>query len=63
MLNWILSASLLILVVIALRYLLRGKLHPAAQYALWGLVLLRLLLPFSIARTACGVWNCHGVQM
>ena len=51
MLNWILSASLLILVVIALRYLLRGKLHPAVQYALWGLVLLRLLLPFSIART------------
>ena len=51
MLNWILSASLLIAVVIALRYLLRGKLHPAVQYALWGLVLLRLLLPFSIART------------
>ena len=51
MLNWILSASLLILVVIVLRYLLRGKLHPAVQYALWGLVLLRLLLPFSIART------------
>ena len=51
MLTWILSASLLIAVVIALRYLLRGKLHPAVQYALWGLVLLRLLLPFSIART------------
>ncbi len=51
MLNWILSASLLIAMVIALRYLLRGKLHPAVQYALWGLVLVRLLLPFSIAHT------------
>lgn len=49
MIAWIVSSTLLIAVVIALRYLLRGRLHPAVQYALWGLVLLRLLLPFTVA--------------
>lgn len=55
MINWIVSSSLLIAVVIALRYLLRGKLHPAVQYALWGLVLLRLLLPFTVAHNPVSI--------
>ena len=45
MMQWIVSSSVLILVVIALRYVLRGKLSLRMQYALWLLVLVRLLVP------------------
>ena len=55
MMTWILSSTVLMTVVIALRYLLRGKIHPTVQYALWGLVLVRLLLPFSIAGNAASL--------
>lgn len=48
MLNWIISSSLLILAVIALRFALRGRMSPVASYLLWGLVLLRLLVPVSV---------------
>ena len=52
MMQWIVSSSVLILVVIALRYVLRGKLSLRMQYALWLLVLVRLLVPVSFgART------------
>ena len=44
-LHWILSASGLILVVLALRALLGRRISAAMRYALWGVVLLRLLLP------------------
>ena len=40
MMQWIVSSSVLILVVIALRYVLRGKLSLRMQYALWLLVLM-----------------------
>lgn len=46
--EWILSASLLIAGVLAVRFLLRGKLSLRLQYALWGVVLIRLLLPVQI---------------
>ena len=45
LLHWILSASGLILVVLALRALLGRRISAAMRYALWGVVLLRLLLP------------------
>ena len=48
MFAWILSSSVLILVVIILRYALKGKISLRLQYAMWGLVLLRLLLPGSL---------------
>ena len=41
----IITSSVLILVVLLLRRLLRGKISLRLQYALWVLVLLRLLLP------------------
>ena len=47
MVEWILSSSVLILVVIALRFALRRKLSLRLQYALWLLVLVRLLVPVS----------------
>lgn len=46
--EWIWSSSALILIVAAVRYLFRGKISLRLQYAVWALVLLRLLIPFSI---------------
>lgn len=53
----IITSSILILIVLALRFLLRGKLSPAVIYALWAIVALRLLLPFNIADTRLSVMN------
>lgn len=41
----ILTSSVLILILAALRYILRGKISPSLQYALWLLVAVRLLIP------------------
>ena len=53
--EWILSSSLLIAAVLLGRRLLRGKISLRLQYALWGLVLLRLLLPVQLFTSAYGV--------
>jgi len=57
MAEWVLTSSLLILLVIAVRRVFRGKISPRFQYALWLLVLLRLLLPFSLYRSAVSPAN------
>ena len=57
MLEWMISASILTLIVIGLRFLLRGKISLRLQYALWALVLLRLLVPFSIGSSALSAQN------
>lgn len=57
MIEWIVTSSILIAVIIALRYLLKGKISLRIQYALWGLVLLRLLIPFSIGGSRLSVMN------
>ncbi len=57
MLEWTVSAAALTALVIALRYLLRGRVSLRLQYALWGLVLLRLLLPVSFGSAAVSVGN------
>ena len=55
MLKWIISSSALILAVAAIRFALRGKLTARVQYAVWALVMLRLLLPFSIGTSGASV--------
>lgn len=45
---WILSSSVLILAVLLIRALFGRKLRPGLRYALWALVLVRLLLPGSL---------------
>lgn len=45
MIEVLISSSVLIVVIVLLRLLLRGRVRPGLQYALWGLVLLRLLIP------------------
>ena len=55
MFEWILSSSVLILIILAARALLREKISARVQYALWGLVLLRLLVPFSLFESGLSV--------
>ena len=57
MTEWIFSSSALILIVIALRGLLKDKLRPMVRYCLWGLVLVRLLLPFSLFESTLSLGN------
>lgn len=57
MAEWIISSSVLILVLILLRYLLRGRISPRLQYALWALALVRLLVPVSFGNTPISVMN------
>lgn len=55
--QWIISSSVLIAAVIALRFALRGRIALRAQYALWLLVLVRLLVPVSFGTSALSVAN------
>lgn len=47
MCEWMISSSILIAVVMFLRFALKGKMSLRLQYGLWALVLVRLLLPIS----------------
>ena len=55
MAEWIISSSALILAVVLLRRVLRGRLSPRLQYALWALVLVRLLVPLNVGTLAHNV--------
>ena len=57
MTEWIVSSSVLVVIVAALRYLLRGKLSLRLRYALWALVLVRLLVPISFGSSEVSVLN------
>lgn len=57
MIEWTVTSSVLILVVLALRSLLMGRISLRLQYGLWVLVLLRLLVPVSLGATAVSVLN------
>ncbi len=51
------SSSVLILALALLRVLLRGKISPRLQFALWLLVAVRLLVPVSIGESRASVMN------
>lgn len=57
MLEIIVTSSLLILIIIAMRYILRGKLSQNMIYALWIIAAVRLLVPISLADTPVSVMN------
>ncbi|MBR2896122.1 MAG: hypothetical protein IKC03_10780, partial [Oscillospiraceae bacterium] len=57
MIEWIISSSVLIVVIILMRHILRGKLSLRVQYALWVLVLVRLLVPVSFGSSPLSVEN------
>ena len=51
----LLTSSVLILILIALRYLLRGRISLRLQYALWLLVAVRLLVPVEVGKSQWSV--------
>lgn len=55
MLISIFSGTVLICLVLLIRYIFLGKVRAAAIYALWGLVLLRLLVPVQLFSIPTGV--------
>lgn len=57
MVQWIISSSILIVTIICLRSLLKGKLRPGFCYALWLLVAVRLLIPFNIGNSTLSIQN------
>lgn len=46
--QWELTASLLILVVLIVRFFTRERLSCFNRYAMWAVVLIRLLIPFQL---------------
>lgn len=63
MINWIISSSILILVIIVLRYLFKGKISLRLQYGLWLLVAVRLLVPFNFGASSLSVENLTAKAM
>ncbi len=57
MTEWIIASSVLIAVIAALRFILRCKVSLRLQYALWALVLIRLLVPVSFGVSTVSVMN------
>lgn len=57
MMEVLISSTVLILALTALRFLLRGRISPRLQYALWLLAALRLLLPGTLAKSPVSVMN------
>lgn len=54
-LTWVLSSCVLILAVIVIRTLFGKRMRPGLRYALWGLVLLRLLYPGTVLSSSVSV--------
>lgn len=57
MVEWMISSSVLIVLVTAMRYFFRGKLPMRAWYGLWLVVALRLLVPVSFAESGLSILN------
>jgi len=52
--EWVLSSTILIAAVLAVQFALRGKISLRLQYALWAVVLVRLLLPVQLFTSGFG---------
>ena len=63
MMQWSISSAVLTAAVIGLRYLLRGRISLRMQYALWLLVLVRLLVPVSFGASDLSVMNAVSERM
>jgi beta-lactamase regulating signal transducer with metallopeptidase domain len=57
MIEAVITSSVLIAALILLRVLFAAKISRRLQYALWGLVLLRLCLPFGLPNSPVSVMN------
>lgn len=61
MTEWICSSCVLIVGVVSLRRLLRGRISLRLQYALWLVVLLRLLCPVNFFQSSLSIHNVEPV--
>ena len=57
MIEWMVSSSVLILVLIMVRGSFKGKINLRLQYSLWILVLVRLLVPVSFGNSEFSIIN------
>lgn len=57
MTQWIFSSSVLILGILILRQILKGRISLRLQYALWLLVLVRLLCPVNFFQSGMSIQN------
>ena len=55
--EWVITSSILILLVIGIRACFRNKIALWARYALWLVVALRLLVPLSFSESSFSVLN------
>ncbi len=62
MIETVITSAVLILAVILVRFIFKEKISHRFQYALWGLVLLRLILPFSLFTSNISVMNAVSAQ-
>lgn len=62
MTEWIITSSTLIAVVVLARFVFKGRISRRLQYALWGIVLVRLLLPFSLLSSPISIMNVVSLQ-
>ena len=60
MIEWIVTSCILTLILLGIRFLFLGKISLRLQYALWGLLLVRLLLPVTFGSSAASVANLPG---
>ena len=57
MIEWIISSTVLLAVLLLLRLCLKGRIGLRLQYALWLLAAVRLLVPFSLGTSRLSVMN------
>ncbi|HBA49336.1 MAG TPA: hypothetical protein DCZ91_16390 [Lachnospiraceae bacterium] len=55
--EWVITSSILILLIIGIRACFRNKVALRARYALWLVVALRLLVPVSLSESSLSVLN------
>ena len=60
MIEWVISSSVLIIMLIVIRQLFRKTLSMRVRYALWLAVALRLLIPVSFFESSLSILNLWG---
>ncbi len=61
--DWVVSSSILILMIVLVRVVFRNKIRPHVRYIMWLAVALRLLIPFSFWKTDVSILNFIPEQM
>ena len=62
MLEWVVTSGVLVILVLLIRRLFKGKISLRLQYGLWLLVLVRLLVPVNLFDTDLSVLNLLSAQ-